>query len=145
MDYFHVGQFVVSDELPREAYRFFTPFHTDYPSRRTDTLSQKLQTTLWSATDLDHSRACPPANLIKQPLCLGCEFLRLTLEPFLFCLPVAKEILIRLRHHLPTIVMRPAQTFLADRTRFASPNAWTPQGAMLGSAVGEVNEDIAPD
>jgi hypothetical protein len=101
MDDFHISQFAISDEPLREAHGILTSLDSDHSSTRTHTLGQKIEVTLGTAADFDYLRSGEHSNLIKQRLRVTSQHLGLTLEPFLFCLPIPEKVLIDLHHHVP--------------------------------------------
>jgi hypothetical protein len=93
-----VPQIALGDESTSEFGRLVASFHTDHGARRADPLGEEVETTPRAATNFHGSRTHRQTDLIKQPPSFLCELLGLPLEPFLFGLPVAEEILISLCH-----------------------------------------------
>jgi len=74
--------------------RLVTSFHTDHGARRADPLGEEVETTPRAATNFRGSRTDRQTDLIRQPPSFLCELLGSPLQPFLFGLPVAKEVVI---------------------------------------------------
>jgi hypothetical protein len=71
-----------------------------------DPLGEEFETTVWAAADLGDTCTAGHPDLIKKPARLMRELLRLLLQPLLFRLSVAENVLIGLGHDGSPLLLR---------------------------------------